>query len=208
MPVEIVIVEYLEETRIRLTQMIAADPELAILGWYNNSEDATKAIAASQPDIVIIDIIQPGINGIQCIARIKPIFPEIQFVVFTDYEDDDKVFESLKAGASGYLLKNTKPDELVNGLKELSKGGSPLTASIARKLVTFFQQQQIAVVSKHLSDREKEVLQLLGQGLLYKEIAKKLSISPNTVRQHIHNLYEKLHVQNRVEAINKVTRKR
>ena len=208
MPVEIVIVEHLEETRIRLTELIAADPELAILGWYNNSQEATKAIAASHPDIVIIDILQPGINGIECITRIKPIFPEIQFVVFTDCDDDDKVFEALKAGASGYLLKNTNAYELLNALKELYKGGSPLSASIARKLVTFFQQQQMAVSSKQLSYREKEVLQLLGQGLLYKEIAKKLSISPNTVRQHIHNLYEKLHVQNRVEAINKVTKKR
>ena len=208
MPVEIVIVEHLEETKNRLTQLIAADPELAILGWYNNSQEATKAIAASHPDIVIIDVLQPGINGIECISTIKPIFPEIQFVVFTDYDDDDKVFEALNAGASGYLLKSTKPDELINALKELYKGGSPLSASIARKLVTFFQQKQMAVSSKQLSDREKEVLQLLGQGLLYKEIAKKLSISPNTVRQHIHNLYEKLHVQNRVEAINKVTRKR
>src|SRR5215204_4925473 len=106
MPVEIVIVEYLEETRIRLKQMIAADPELAILGWYNNSQDATKGITASHPDIVIIDIMQPDINGIECISRIKPVCPEIQFVIFSEFEEDEKVFEAFKAGASGYLLKN------------------------------------------------------------------------------------------------------
>jgi len=125
-------------------------------------------------------------------------------MMFTDYENDEKVFEALKAGASGYLLKNTGLIQMIEALKELHHGGSPMSANIARKLVTVFRDKEKETASLEvLSKRENEVLQLLSKGLLYKEIAEQLSISTGTVRQHIHRIYEKLHVQNRTEALNK-----
>ena len=158
-----------------------------------------------KPDIVIMDINLPGMNGIECIRQVKSKVPFTQFMMFTVYENDEKVFEALKAGASGYLLKNTGLVQLIEALKELHTGGSPMSANIARKLVSVFRNNQKETTSAEvLSKRENEILLLLSRGLLYKEIADQLSISTNTVRQHIHNIYEKLHVQNRTEALNKV----
>jgi DNA-binding NarL/FixJ family response regulator len=157
-----------------------------------------------QPDIVIMDISLPGMNGIECIRQVKDKSPGTQFMMFTVYENDEKVFEALKAGASGYLLKNTGLVNMIESLKELHDGGSPMSANIARKLVTVFREnERNDQLIKVLSNRENEILQLLAKGLLYKEIADQLSISVSTVRQHIHHVYEKLHVQNRTEAINK-----
>ena len=157
-----------------------------------------------QPDIVIMDINLPGMNGIECIREMKTKVPHTQFMMFTVYENDEKVFEALKAGASGYLLKNTGLVQLIEALQELHNGGSPMSANIARKLVTVFREKENSEIPvEALSKRETEILQLLSKGLLYKEIADQLSISVSTVRQHIHKIYEKLHVQNRTEAINK-----
>jgi DNA-binding NarL/FixJ family response regulator len=143
-------------------------------------------------------------NGIECIREMKTKVPRTQFMMFTVYENDEKVFEALKAGASGYLLKNTGLMQLIEALQELHNGGSPMSANIARKLVTVFREKENSEISvETLSKRETEILQLLSKGLLYKEIADQLSISVSTVRQHIHKIYEKLHVQNRTEAINK-----
>jgi len=151
-----------------------------------------------------MDISLPGMTGIECIRQVKDKSPNTQFMMFTVYENDEKVFEALKAGASGYLLKNTGLVQLVESIKELYSGGSPMSANIARKLVTVFREQQKETsLVDVLSHRENEILQLLAKGLLYKEIAEQLAISVSTVRQHIHHIYEKLHVQNRTEAINK-----
>jgi DNA-binding NarL/FixJ family response regulator len=151
-----------------------------------------------------MDINLPGMNGIECIREIKTKVPRTQFMMFTVYENDEKVFEALKAGASGYLLKNTGLVQLIEALQELHNGGSPMSANIARKLVTVFREKENGEIPvEALSKRETEILQLLSKGLLYKEIADQLSISVSTVRQHIHKIYEKLHVQNRTEAINK-----
>jgi DNA-binding NarL/FixJ family response regulator len=151
-----------------------------------------------------MDINLPGMNGIECIRQIKDKIPGTQFMMFTVYENDEKVFEALKAGASGYLLKNTGLVQLIESLKELHNGGSPMSANIARKLVTLFRSEQKETTNLEiLSNRENEILLLLTKGLLYKEIAEQISISVSTVRQHIHHIYEKLHVQNRTEAINK-----
>jgi len=153
---------------------------------------------------VIMDINLPGMSGIECIRQVKKKVPRTQFMMFTVYENDEKVFEALKAGASGYLLKNTGLLQLIEALKELYNGGSPMSANIARKLVNIFQEEHAdEEPTTGLSKRENEILQLLSKGLLYKEIADKLGISTGTVRQHIHKIYEKLHVQNRTEAINK-----
>jgi DNA-binding NarL/FixJ family response regulator len=206
MPISLAIVEDLDEVREGLMTFLALSPEFKVLDTFKTAEEAVAAIPRLQPDIVIMDINLPGMNGIDCIRQIRSISGRTQFMMFTVYENDEKVFEALKAGASGYLLKNTGLIHMIEALKELHQGGSPMSANIARKLVNNFQQQGekehmpgIAV----LSPRENEILRHLARGLLYKEIADELTISTSTVRQHIHRIYEKLHVQNRTEAINK-----
>lgn len=204
MSISLVIVEDLVEVREGLRQFISLNPEFAIKGVFETAEEAMLHLPRLKPDIVILDINLPGISGIECIRKIKEKIPETQFMMFTVYENDEKVFEALKAGASGYLLKNTGLLQLVEALKELYHGGSPMSANIARKLVTLFRADYAdAHHAIDLSKRENEVLLLLSKGLLYKEIADRLGISVGTVRQHIHKIYEKLHVQNRTEAINK-----
>jgi len=204
MGISLAIVEDLDEVREGLKQFIILNPEFTVLDTYKTAEEAAHEIPLKKPDIVIMDISLPGMNGIECIKEIKNKVPKTQFMMFTVYENDEKVFEALKAGASGYLLKNTGLVQLIEALKELHNGGSPMSSNIARKLVTVFREQQNDTTPVEvLSNRENEILQLLSKGLLYKEIAEQLSISTGTVRQHIHKIYEKLHVQNRTEALNK-----
>ncbi len=204
MSISIVIVEDLDEVREGLNQFISLSPDFAVKDTFKTAEEALHDLPNINPDIVIMDINLPGMNGIECIRQVKKKIPRTQFMMFTVYENDEKVFEALKAGASGYLLKNTGMVQITDSLKELYNGGSPMSSNIARKLVTVFRgQQQETTPLQALSNRENEVLQLLSKGLLYKEIADKLSISTGTVRQHIHKIYEKLHVDNRTEALNK-----
>jgi DNA-binding NarL/FixJ family response regulator len=204
MSISLAIVEDLDEVREGLKQFISLNPEFKVLDTFKTAEEALHDLPKINPDIVIMDINLPGMNGIDCIRAVKNKTPRTQFMMFTVYENDEKVFEALKAGASGYLLKNTGLLQIIESLKELHVGGSPMSSNIARKLVTIFRQQQPETEPvEALSKRENEILQLLSKGLLYKEISEQLSISTGTVRQHIHKIYEKLHVQNRTEAINK-----
>lgn len=204
MGITLAIVEDLDEVRDGLKNFISLSSDFKILDTFKTAEEALHDLPKLKPDIVIMDINLPGMNGIECIRQIKSKTPATQFMMFTVYENDEKVFEALKAGASGYLLKNTGLVQLIESLKELHNGGSPMSANIARKLVTLFRNEQKEAPNVEiLSSRENEILQLLTKGLLYKEIADQLSISVSTVRQHIHHIYEKLHVQNRTEAINK-----
>lgn len=204
MSISLVIVEDLAEVREGLKQFISLNPEFTILDTFQTAEEALYQLPRLNPDIAIMDINLPGMSGIECIRQIKKKAPRTQFMMFTVYENDEKVFEALKAGASGYLLKNTGLFQLIEALKELYNGGSPMSANIARKLVTLFREEHTdAEPTRGLSKRENEILQLLSKGLLYKEIADQLGISVSTVRQHIHKIYEKLHVQNRTEALNK-----
>lgn len=204
MGITLAIVEDLDEVRDGLKNFISLSSDFKILDTFKTAEEALYDLPKLKPDIVIMDINLPGMNGIECIRQIKSKTPATQFMMFTVYENDEKVFEALKAGASGYLLKNTGLVQLIESLKELHNGGSPMSANIARKLVTLFRNEQKEASNVEiLSSRENEILQLLTKGLLYKEIADQLSISVSTVRQHIHHIYEKLHVQNRTEAINK-----
>ena len=204
MSISLVIVEDLDEVRQGLSQFLSLNPEFQVLDTFKTAEEAIVDLPKINPDIVIMDINLPGINGIECIRQVKKKVLRTQFMMFTVYENDEKVFEALKAGASGYLLKNTGLLQITESLKELYKGGSPMSSNIARKLVTIFREQQPDTEPvEALSKRENEILQLLAKGLLYKEIADQLTISTGTVRQHIHKIYEKLHVQNRTEAINK-----
>lgn len=198
------IVEDLKEIREGMESLLSQDARFEVLASYSNAESAAVELPAWQPDIVIMDINLPGMNGIECIRKVKSQCPKTQFIMFTIYEDDEKVFEALLAGASGYLLKKTSLEKMCDALVELSEGGSPMSTQIARKVINRLRSNESAGNLEVLSPRENEVLQFLAKGLLYKEIADRLSISPSTVRQHIHNIYDKLHVQNRAEAINKV----
>lgn len=205
MSITLAIVEDLDEVRDGLKYFIALNPDFKILDTFRSAEEALRDLPKLRPEIVIMDINLPGMNGIECIRQVKEKCPQTQFMMFTVYENDEKVFEALKAGASGYLLKSVGLFQLVEALKELHNGGSPMSANIARKLVTMFREQQKEPAPlESLSLRENEILQFLAKGLLYKEIALQLDISINTVKQHIHNIYEKLHVQNRTEALNKL----
>lgn len=207
--IKIVIVEDLEEVTEGLSEFIRRDPALQLLSTFRTAEAAALELPLLKPDIVIMDINLPGMTGIECIRQVKKTGVQMQFMMFTVYENNDQVFEALKAGASGYLLKKTPPLQIIEAVKELYEGGSPMSASIARKLVTLFQEQPGAnAAAAVLTPREKEVLECLAKGMLYKEIADQLGISFHTVRQHIGKIYEKLHVQNKTEAINKVYGKR
>ena len=208
MSITLAIVEDLDEVREGLRNFIGLDDGFQVLDTYKTAEEAAYEIPGLKPDIVIMDINLPGMNGIDCIREIRHRVPLTQFMMFTVYENDDKVFEALKAGASGYLLKNSGLPHITEALRELHAGGSPMSPNIARKLVAIFREQnKEPETDATLSKREHEILVHLSKGLLYKEIAEQLRISTATVRQHIHKIYEKLHVQNRTEAINKVFRK-
>jgi DNA-binding NarL/FixJ family response regulator len=200
------IVEDLQEVADGLAAFLQYDNEIVLIGSFRTAEAAEIELPILKPDIVIMDINLPGMSGIECVKKVKALEPAMQFMMFTVYENNEQVFEALKAGASGYLLKKTSPTEIIAAVKELYAGGSPMSAPIARKLVSLFQNQQTTQTSEAalLTTREKEVLELLAKGLLYKEIADELGIGFGTVRQHLYRVYEKLHVQNKTEAINKV----
>jgi DNA-binding NarL/FixJ family response regulator len=203
MPVKVSIVEDLVEVREGLKDLVRSDKDLLLVEAFGDAESAVDKLIRDQPDIVIMDINLPGMSGIECIRQVKEKCPRTQFMMFTVYENDEKVLEALHAGATGYLLKKTDSKRILESIKELNQGGSPMSSNIARKLVNVFLDVKKATHHQILTERENEVLQLLADGLLYKEIADRLHIVHGTVRQHIHNIYEKLHVQNRTEAVNK-----
>jgi DNA-binding NarL/FixJ family response regulator len=199
------IVEDLTEVRESLENLIKDSENFLLLSSHPNAEAAQNEIPKEQPQIVIMDINLPGMSGIDCIRKIKKDCPDTQFMMYTIFEDDDKVFEALEAGASGYLLKKIPKEKIMDALLELHEGGSPMSTQIARKVIKSFQQKnQLNEESNLLTPKEKEVLELLSKGFLYKEISEKLHISLNTVKQHIHKTYGKLHVCNRTEAVIKI----
>jgi DNA-binding NarL/FixJ family response regulator len=198
------IVEDVRDVREGLINLLSKDQRFEVLASFANAESASKELRAWQPNIVIMDINLPGMNGIDCIKAVKAQCPTTQFIMYTIYENDDQVFEALMAGASGYLLKKTPVEKICDALVELNDGGSPMTTQIARKVIEKMRLNEATNKLEILSLRENEVLQYLAKGLLYKEIAARLNIATNTVRQHIHHIYEKLHVQNRAEAVNKM----
>jgi DNA-binding NarL/FixJ family response regulator len=201
--IKICIVEDLKEVMDGMTSLLTLDERFEVLATFPDAEKAAEELPAWQPDIIIMDINLPGMNGIDCIKKVKPQCPNSQFIMFTIYEDDEKVFEALNAGASGYLLKKTPLGKISESLLELYEGGSPMSTQIARKVINRLRNNESTGNIDVLSVRENEILHCLATGLLYKEIAATLSISTSTVRQHIHHIYEKLHVQNRTEALNK-----
>lgn len=206
-PIKICIVEDLKDVREGIISLLTFDERFEVLSGYPNAEIAAEELPAWQPDIVIMDINLPGMSGIECIKKVKAQCPQTQFMMFTIYEADDKVFEALSAGASGYLLKKTTLTRIVESLIELHEGGAPMSTQIARKVIKSLQKpNEVPEESKLLTKKEHEVLNLLSKGHLYKEIAELQKISESTVKKHIHSIYHKLHVNNRTEAINKMYR--
>ena len=204
-PIKVSIVEDVTEIREGLISLLSADKRFELLPCYTTAEMAAEELPAWQPDIAVMDINLPGMSGIECIRKIKSDCPKTQFMMFTIYEDDEKVFEALSAGASGYLLKKTSFQKIADCIVELHEGGSPMSTQIARKVIQLFQKKNQESEERNLlSPKEYDVLSLLAKGFLYKEIGEKLAISVNTVKQHIHKIYQKLHVSNRTEAINKI----
>jgi DNA-binding NarL/FixJ family response regulator len=196
-----------EPIRNYLAALIAGSGEFNLAGAFGAAEEAEVFFGnglGGDVDIMLSDIELPGKSGIEFIAGLKPLMPHIQFMVLSSFDDSERVFGALKAGASGYVLKNTPAAKLIDALHDLCRGGSPMSSQIARKVVSVFQENVINEAPKdELSLREKEVLQALAKGFSYKEIAASLYISVETVRTHIRNIYDKLHVHNRSAALRK-----
>jgi DNA-binding NarL/FixJ family response regulator len=198
------IVEDRKDIRESLHALINSDDICSCISTYENAEDALKAIPELQPDIVLMDIDLPGMNGIDCIKLLKPKCPRVQFMICTVYDEDEKVFDALAAGANSYILKRSSGDKLIEAIKELHGGGSPMSSDIARKIVQHFQVKSKVIEQDYdLTNREKEILNLLAKGITYQQAADSIFISSKTIRKHVYNIYEKLHVHSRMEAVNK-----
>lgn len=204
-PFRIGIVEDLPQVRKFLQQVIGSAKDMELVCQYRSAEEAFPAITEQYLDVVITDIGLPGITGIDLLRKLKPFMPSTQFMVFTVHDDDIRVFEALKAGANGYMLKSATAIALLEGIGELISGGAPMSASVARRLVDHLRPAPGQREPEHedLTARERGVLDLLAQGLLYKEIAAREGISISTVKQHIHSIYKKLHVGSKEEALEK-----
>jgi two-component system, NarL family, response regulator LiaR len=202
--IAVCIVEDQKNIRESLEILVSNEADLICLGCFENGQKAVDAIPNLMPDLVLMDIDMPVLNGIDAIKQLKSQCPSMQFMVCTVYDEDAKVFEALKAGATSYILKRSSGKEITNAIRDLHAGGSPMSSDIARKIVLSFQastanQQEIYSITK----REKEILELLAKGMSYQEIADHIFISSKTLKKHIYNIYEKLHVNSKVEAINK-----
>lgn len=190
--------------REKLESLINRSDEFRVVHTYPSAEAALPHLKENPPDIAIVDIKLPGQNGVELIAAIRMAMPATQCLVCSFYDDDEYVFNALKKGASGYILKDSKPEELLASLQELQQGGAPMSRYIARKVIAFFQEAENNRALAELTERENEILQLVATGLLVKEIAARLYLSHHTVTKHLRNIYGKLHVTNRVEAVNKL----
>jgi RNA polymerase sigma factor (sigma-70 family) len=204
--VAVAIVEDKPDILDYLCELVNEHPRFECKHKYHNGEEAVAFLRNTGARIVIADIGLPGrLNGIDCVRQMKPLMPDTLFMMYTVFEDADKIFESLKAGASGYLLKDASDAKILSSLEDLLEGGAPMSGIIAKRVIEFFQAKpQLNKAAEMLSEREQEILQLLSKGRLYKEIADVLGIKEGTVKVHIHNIYTKLHVSNCREAIEKI----
>lgn len=204
----IAIVEDLPQMRAFLRSVIARAQDMELLAEYKSAEEAFPAITELGADVVISDIGLPGANGIDLLKKLRPFMPNVQFMVFTVHDDDLRVFEALKAGANGYMLKSSTPIAILEGVRELVQGGAPMSATVARRLVDHLRPSTLASDEHEaLTPREQKVLDLLAEGLLYKEIAEREGLSISTVKAHIHSIYKKLHVGSKEEALERYGRK-
>ena len=201
MPIKVSIVEDNDQIREGLSVLINGSTGFQCVATYPTAENALKYLPAQKPDVVLMDIQLPGMSGIECVRELKRLLPELQIMMLTIYEDDDNVFKSILAGASGYVLKKTPPSELLEAISDLHNGGSPMSDRIARKVVQAFQQMgKSSRETENLTQRESEVLSYVAKGFQDKEIAEKFFLSSETVRTHLRNIYKKLHVRSRTEA--------
>jgi DNA-binding NarL/FixJ family response regulator len=201
MPIKICIVEDNADMRESVAQALNESPGVRCTGAYATAEAAVQDLPYQKPDVALVDINLPGMNGIECVAKLKAQLPRLQVLMLTRYEQSDMIFESIRAGASGYLLKRTPAAELIQAVEQIHAGGAPMTPQIARKFIVHFQQiQKPSSEMEKLTAREQEVLALLAKGYLYKQIAGQLGISINTLRAYLRAIYEKLHVHSRTEA--------
>src|SRR5882724_4593288 len=207
MPIKVAIVDDDEGIRTSLMALIKRAPALRLAGDYADAETALKEIPRRPPEVVLMDINLPGMNGVECVRQLKSSLPAVQFLMLTVYEDSDSLFNSLRAGASGYLLKRTASARLLEAIRDVYDGGSPMTPQLARRVVQFFSKPsgEGSSVAK-LTPAEREFLDQLSNGYAYKEIADRMNISIDTVRSYVRTVYEKLHVHSRTEAVVKYLR--
>jgi DNA-binding NarL/FixJ family response regulator len=202
--ITISIIEDQRDMRESLVECLGKAPGLRCVGAHATGEAGLRDIPKENPDVVLMDINLPGINGIQCVARLKKRLPDIQVLMLTTYDEGDLIFDSLRAGANGYILKNMPQEEIVQAVQQVHAGGAPMSLQIARKVINHFHEAKPSQELEQLSVRELEILRLLAKGHLYKEIAEHLAISMSTVRTHVSAVYEKLHVHTRTEAAMKL----
>ncbi len=207
MQIKVGIVEDEEQIRNSLKVLLNGSEGFICNYVFGNAEEALAEIPLLNLDVVLMDIHLPGISGIECVGRLKALCSKTQFLMFTSFEDTESVFKALKLGATGYLTKTTQPSKLLDAIIDVYKGGSPMSSSIARKVVSSFHQADQNSELEKLSVREREILESLSKGLRYKEIADHLFLSTETVRTHIRNIYQKLQVNSRTEALNKAYKK-
>ena len=207
MPITVSIVEDNDKLRETLARVLNRADGFRCVSQHASAEDALAELPPVKPDVVLMDINLPGMNGVECVRQLKKLRPEIQVMMLTVYEDTENIFNALAAGASGYMLKRTASKELLEAIREVQRGGSPMTAHIARLVVQSFQKPAADAPAENLSEREQQVLDLLSRGLMYKEIADKLQISYETVHTYIRRIYEKLQVRTRTEAVAKFLRR-
>ena len=205
-PIQVALVEDDPNLRANLTSMLNSSVGFQCQAAYPTGEAALRGIPANRPDVVLMDINLPGMLGTDCVRQLKDLTPNLPVLMLTVYEDSEQIFKSLMCGATGYLLKRTPKDKLLEAIREVDAGGAPMSRQIARRVVQFFQkvnetQSQNPAVVVDLTEREKEVLAVLAKGYAYKEIADHLNISFETVRTHLRTIYEKLHVHSRTEAV-------
>lgn len=205
MEIKVCLIEDHKQLRESLGMLIENTAGLSLAGIFSNANNVAHDIKTCCPDVVLLDIQMPGLSGIEAISLIRKANPQVKIVMQTVFEDEDKIFASICAGASGYILKNTSPEKYIEAIKDAYNGGAPMTGMIAAKVLQMFRQQQPQENShdSHLSDREKEILQHLVAGAGYKMIADQCSISYDTVRFHMKNIYAKLHVSSMTEAVAK-----
>jgi DNA-binding NarL/FixJ family response regulator len=204
----VAIVEDNDQLRATLARLINREEGFRCVHQYATAEAALAALPKDKPEVVLMDINLPGMNGVECVRKLKQLVPATQVVMLTAYEDTENIFNALAAGANGYLLKRAPREELLEALREVCRGGSPMTTHIARKVVQSFQKAGVSPQpTENLSTREQEVLDCLSQGFLYKEIAEQLGISYETVHTYIRRIYEKLQVRTRTEAVAKFLRR-
>jgi DNA-binding NarL/FixJ family response regulator len=208
MPITVSIVEDSDQLRETLAKVLDRAEGFRCLSQHGSAEDALEALPKNRPEVVLMDINLPGMNGVECVRRLKPQLPDTHIIMLTVYEDTENIFNALAAGAMGYLLKRTSRDELLQAIRDVRQGGSPMTAHIARKVVQSFQKVGPSPQpTENLSAREQEVLDHLSQGFLYKEIAEKMGVSYETVHTYVRRIYEKLQVRTRTEAVAKFLRR-